>query len=109
MDKIKKMKRTIKHASIAEACTSAFNKLDDYYSLATSQRSSHSTVATICDPRFNFSIFDYYLPESFHNASKERARAQFAACYNRYKARDNDVKAAAIQAAINIEDDNAVL
>lgn len=101
MDKIKKMKKTVKHISIDEACTAAFNKLDDYFSLATSQRSSHSTVATICDPRFNFSIFDFYLPESFHNTSKERARAQFAACYNKYKARDNDIQAEEMDIRLN--------
>ncbi|KFZ23264.1 hypothetical protein V502_02249 [Pseudogymnoascus sp. VKM F-4520 (FW-2644)] len=106
MDKIKKIKKTVKHTSINEACTAAFNKLDDYFSLATSQRSSHSTVATICDPRFNFSIFDFYLPKSFHNTSKERARAQFAACYNKYKARDNDIRAEEMDALLNNEDED---
>jgi hypothetical protein len=108
MNKIKIMKKTVKHASIAEACTIAFNKLDDYYSLATAQRSSHSTIATICDPRFNYSIFDYYLPESFHNISKDRAKAQFATCFNRYKAREDDIKTATIQAIIDIEEEAAI-
>lgn len=101
MDKIKKIKKTVKYISIAKAYTAAFNKLDNYFSLATSQRSSHSTVATIYDPRFNFSIFDFYLPESFHNTSKERVRAQFAACYNKYKARDNDIQAEEMDIRLN--------
>jgi hypothetical protein len=40
-------------STIGEACQAAIHKLDDYYTLATSQRSSHSNVATICDPRLN--------------------------------------------------------
>jgi hypothetical protein len=36
MDKIKKIKKTIKHTSISKAYTIAFNKLDDYFSLITS-------------------------------------------------------------------------
>ena len=101
MDKIKKIKKTVKHISIDEAYTTAFNKLDNYFLLATSQQSSHLTVETICDPQFNFSIFDFYLLESFYNTSKERARAQFAACYNKYKAQDNDIRPEEIDAMYN--------
>jgi hypothetical protein len=50
MDKIKKIKKTVKHTFISEACIAAFNKLDDYFSLATSQWLSHLTIATICNP-----------------------------------------------------------
>jgi len=39
--------------ALVEACTAAINKLDDYYTLATSQQASHSIIATICDPRLN--------------------------------------------------------
>ena len=43
---------------IANATSIALKKLEDYYTLAINQQQSHSTIATICDPRYNFNVFN---------------------------------------------------
>ena len=39
--------------TIRQACTVAYNKLNEYYTITTTQRCTHSTVATICNPWLN--------------------------------------------------------
>ncbi|KFY06197.1 hypothetical protein V491_08791, partial [Pseudogymnoascus sp. VKM F-3775] len=90
-------------AAISTACKASYSKLDTYYNLVTNQGSSHSSIATICDPRFNLSIYEFYMPNSVDAPKRDRARAQFAACYNRYKDRENDIQVAAIEATIAAE------
>src|SRR5690349_3587440 len=51
-------------AAISAVCKALYNKLDTYYSLVTNQGLSHSSIATICDPRFNLSIYEFYMPDS---------------------------------------------
>jgi hypothetical protein len=46
--------------AIGQACSIAIKKLDKYYTLATSQRESYSTIATICDPRYLINVFRKY-------------------------------------------------
>lgn len=90
-------------AAISAACKASYSKLDTYYNLITNQGSSHSSIATICDPRFNLSIYEFYMPSSADALKRDRARAQFAACFNRYKDRENDIQVAAIEATIAAE------
>lgn len=104
LNKLKAMQNApLTIATISAACEAAYNKLDTYYNLATNQGSSHSSIATICDPRFNLSIYEFYMPDSIDAIKRDRARAQFAACYNRYKDRENDIQVAAIEATIATE------
>ncbi|KFY45043.1 hypothetical protein V494_01172 [Pseudogymnoascus sp. VKM F-4513 (FW-928)] len=74
-----------------------------YASQTMDLSSSHLSIATICDPRFNVSIYEYYMPDSIDATKRDRARAQFAACYNQYKDCENDIQAAAIEATIAAE------
>jgi hypothetical protein len=58
LQKLKKMLQHFgEHTAIGQACSVAIKKLDEYYTLATSQRESHSTIATICDPRYLMNVF----------------------------------------------------
>ena len=69
-------------AAISVACKASYNKLNTYYNLVTNQGLSHSSIATICNLRFNLSIYEFYMPNSADAIKRDRARAQFAACYN---------------------------
>jgi hypothetical protein len=40
------------------------------------------------------------MPDSTDATKRDRARAQFAACYNQYKDRENEIQVAAIKATI---------
>jgi hypothetical protein len=48
----------LEQSPIATASSIALKKLNDYYTLATNQQQSHSTIATICDPWYNFNVFN---------------------------------------------------
>ena len=104
LNKLKAMQNALSTiAAISAACKASYDKLDTYYNLVTNQGSSHSSITTICDPRFNLSIYEYYMPDSTDALKRDRAREQFAACYNRYKDRENDIQVAAIEATIAAE------
>lgn len=45
-------------STLGEACEAALPKLNKYYDMAIDGDSSHSAVATICDPRINFYVFE---------------------------------------------------
>ena len=45
------------HSTNGLDCTTALKKLDEYYTLTTNYRYSHSGVATICDPQMNLEVF----------------------------------------------------
>ena len=48
----------LERSLIANATLIALKKLNDYYTLATNQQQSHSTIATICNPQYNFNVFN---------------------------------------------------
>ncbi|KFY93324.1 hypothetical protein V498_04475 [Pseudogymnoascus sp. VKM F-4517 (FW-2822)] len=64
---------------------------------------SYSSIATICNLRFNLSIYEFYMPNSVDAIKRDRARAQFAAYFNWYKDCENDTQVAAIEATIAAE------
>jgi hypothetical protein len=82
------------HSTMYEAITVALKKLDDYYTLATNQQRSHSTIATICDPRYNFNVFDIIWPKSTYDVRKRRAKAQWQEVYYRYSRKAAEIRVA---------------
>jgi hypothetical protein len=92
---------------IATASLIALKKLNDYYTLATNQQQSHSTIATICDPRYNFNVFNIiWKDDSTHSTRKNRARAQWQDCFYRYSGRESDIQAANVINSIEAEDED---
>ena len=77
-----------------EACTASLRKLDEYYTLATNQQKSHSTISTICDLRYNFNVFNIIWDKGSQTAKKNRAKAQWQECFYRYSAREAEIRVA---------------
>jgi hypothetical protein len=89
---------------IGSACTASISKLEEYYTLATSQKASHSVIATLCDPRLNWNVFDILWTASSDDIKKRRARKQWEECYAKYNAREQELKGIQIQASIEAID-----
>lgn len=104
---IERLKMTIQavgnQTTIGLACTAALLKLDKYYTLTTSQRYSHSAVATVCDPRMNLAVFQRLWPTSIDNAKRHRVLAQFRAVYNQYNSREYQLNTERIEQQIQLE------
>jgi hypothetical protein len=97
-----RQKEAGEQSTIGQACTAALQKLDSYYTLATTQRYSHSNVATICDPRINHLVFDILLPRSPHEVRQNRAKQQFHDVFNKYQRREYDINTIRIEKESNL-------
>jgi hypothetical protein len=76
LNKLKVMQNApLTTAAISIACKASYSKLDTYYNLITNQGLSYSLIATICDLRFNLSIYEYYMLDSTDVIKRDRARA----------------------------------
>ena len=89
--------------TIGQACTAAYNKLDEYYTITTTQRCTHSTVATICDPRLNLRVFKLLWPGSNQEARRIRAKRQFEHIFTKYSKREYDINTIRIEKEAEIE------
>ncbi|KFY49456.1 hypothetical protein V495_00589 [Pseudogymnoascus sp. VKM F-4514 (FW-929)] len=69
MRMIKKLKdmrsELLERSPIATATSIALKKLNDYYTLATNQYQSYSTIAMICDPRQDTDILKYWQSKQY--------------------------------------------
>jgi hypothetical protein len=88
---------------IGSACTAAIVKLEEYCTLATSQRESHSVIATICDPRLNWNVFNILWNSTGDELKKRRARKQWEECYYQYSVREKKLIGFRIQALSEID------
>jgi hypothetical protein len=95
------------NSTIYEAALIALKKLDEYYTLATNQQRSHSTIATICDPWYNFNIFDIIWPTSTQDTRKRRSKAQWQDCYHSYAGKASDIHAAKIIESLQDKDSSS--
>jgi hypothetical protein len=76
------------------ACQKALDKLNEYYNAVQSH--AHSSIATICDPWFNFNVFNILMPSSTDNAKKAKIKSGFKAAFFQYQDREVGIKAARI-------------
>jgi hypothetical protein len=88
---IKKLEALQKEVGISStiglACIAAHKKLNEYYTLATNQRWSHSGVATICDPHMNLNVFNSLWPSSTEEVKRNRVKQQFHDIFIQYRDR----------------------
>jgi hypothetical protein len=76
------------------ACQKAFDKLNEYYNGV--QAHAHSSIATICDPQFNFNVFNILMPNSTDNAKRAKIKSGFKTAFFQYQDREAGIKAARI-------------
>jgi hypothetical protein len=95
------------NTQLGKACTSAYDKMDEYYKMIKKQ--NFAIVATICDPRFNFNVFQNLWQDLDGNAYRNRVQKQFIDTFAQYELREKALQAA-VQDEItaNINDDIAI-
>jgi hypothetical protein len=95
------------NTTFGQACTSAYAKLDEYYKMIKKQ--DFAVVATVCDPQFNFNVFqNLYKDSSNANIHKIRIQKQFTETFVKYQQRERALKAAAIAATVVEVDEVAI-
>src|SRR5277367_154325 len=53
---------------------------------------THARIATICGPRFNFSVFQVVLPSSTDDRKRQKLRMNIKECYTRYQQREQAIR-----------------
>ena len=73
------------------------------------KKQDFAVVATVCDPRFNFNMFqNLYKDTSNTNIHKIRIQKQFTETFVKYQHRERALKAAAIAATVVEVDEVAI-
>jgi hypothetical protein len=67
------------------------DKLNEYSNGLQSH--AHLSIATICDLRFNFNVFNILVPATTDNAKKAKIKSGFKAVFYKYQARELEIKA----------------
>jgi hypothetical protein len=69
------------------ACQKGLDKLNEYFNESLTHPCS--SVATICDPRFNFNVFNIILESSRDdNAKRAKIKGHFKTCFYQYQDRE---------------------
>jgi hypothetical protein len=85
--KVKELKQTMGHSSpIGLACQESLKKLNEYYTDLNAH--THSSIATICDPWFNVSVFQVVLPLSTNDRKRKKIRENMRNCFSTYLQRE---------------------
>jgi hypothetical protein len=75
------------------ACQKALDKLNEYYNGL--QLHAHSSIATICDPQFNFNVFNILMLTD--NAKKAKIKLGFKAAFYQYQDWEVGIKGARLR------------
>ncbi|KFX99646.1 hypothetical protein O988_03715 [Pseudogymnoascus sp. VKM F-3808] len=86
INKLKALQKEVGISStIGLAYIATYNKLNDYYTLATNQQWSHLGVATICDLQMNLNVFNSLWPSSTKEVKQNQVKQQFYDVFNQYR------------------------
>jgi hypothetical protein len=67
------------NSAIKTATQKSINKLKEYYDML--YLTTYARIATICDLRFNLSVFRVVLPSSTNNRCRQKLRLNMKECY----------------------------
>jgi hypothetical protein len=84
-----------RNSAIGVATQKAIEKLDEYHNMLHS--TTHAGIATICDPRFNYSVFQVVLPSSAEDRKRQKLRTNMKDCYHRYLQREQAIRRSEVQ------------
>jgi Domain of unknown function (DUF4413) len=88
--KLKEFQQTVGHdTAIGLAAQKSIDKLSEYYNML--HNTTYARIATICDPRFNFSVFQVVLPSSLDDRKRQKLRLNMKECYTRYQQREQAI------------------
>ena len=80
-------------SALGIACQKSLDKMNKYFNESLTYPCS--SVATICDPRFNVNVFNLVMESSQDdNAKKAKIRSHFKTCFYQYQDREIAVKRA---------------
>ena len=80
-------------SALGVACQKALDKLNEYFNKYLGH--GYLSIATICDPRFNFNIFSLVFENSREeNNKKAKLKSHFKTCFYQYQDRENDIRRA---------------
>lgn len=89
--KLKDYQQTIgRSLAIRLAAQRSIDKLDEYYNLL--HATTYAGIATICNPRFNFSVFQVVLPSSLEDRKRQKLRLNMKQCYTQYQQREQAIR-----------------
>jgi hypothetical protein len=103
------LKQTIGHSSpIGLVYQESLKKLNEYYTNLNTY--AHSSIATICNPRFNVSVFQVVLPLSTNDRKRKKIRENIGNCFSMYLQRELAIQRAhrqreSLEAVIDKEDE----
>jgi Domain of unknown function (DUF4413) len=91
--KLKQYQESVgRDSAVGIAAQKSIDKLDEYYNML--HQTTYAGIATICDPRFNFSVFQVVLPSSSEDRKRQKLRANMKECYTRYQLREHAIRRA---------------
>jgi hypothetical protein len=80
-------------SALGIGCQMALDKLNEYFTEYIGH--GFSSIATICDPRFNFNVFGLVFENNREeNIKKAKLKSHFKTCFYRYQDRENDIRRA---------------